>query len=223
MDEQSPSCYCGDLRPPGYLKRSMYYTEEKKMADFDKAYFKTMGHEGGYVNDPDDAGGETYMGISRQYNPTWSGWDLIDDMKGQSGFPRCLDDNDKLLDVVMDFYEMMYWDVNKLDEVESQAIASEMFDTGVNMGVTRAAKFLQESLNYLNRNEAAYDDLVVDGKIGSASLKALNYIMKNGDEDILLTMMNVCQGRHYMEYMKKSPTQEKYARGWFKRVILFKE
>lgn len=190
------------------------------MADFDKAFFKTMGHEGGYVSDPDDAGGETYSGISRVYNPLWSGWELIDDMKGQCDFPKCLDDNNELHNSVMDFYELQYWDVNRLDDVDSQAIGSEMFDTGVNMGVKRAAKFLQESLNYLNRNEQSYNDLVVDGVMGPASLGALDYIMSHNDEEILLTIMNVLQGQHYLNYMQSSPTQEKYARGWFKRVAL---
>lgn len=190
------------------------------MANFDKAFFRTMGHEGGYVNDSDDAGGETYSGISRRYNPTWSGWDMIDDMKQTPDFPDSLDDNDELQDAVMDFYELMYWDVNRLDEVDSQGVASEMFDTGVNMGVSRAAKFLQESLNYLNRDERTYPDLVVDGKIGPASLNALDYVLGHGDEGILLTIMNVLQGQHYLNYMKKSPTQEKYARGWLKRVEL---
>ena len=193
------------------------------MAEFDKAFFKTMGHEGGYVFDPDDAGGETFMGISRKYNPMWPGWDVIDDHKSCEDFPNCVEDNDELDELAMDFYESTYWDVNRLDEVESQAVASEMFDTGVNMGVTRAAKFLQEALNYLNRNESSYADLVVDGKIGPASLKALDYIMSHGDEEVLLTIMNVLQGQHYLDYMKKSPTQEKYARGWFKRVTLVTE
>jgi lysozyme family protein len=183
------------------------------MADFNMAFDVTMGHEGGYVNDPDDAGGETYRGIARAYNPQWSGWDLIDDQK-----PNI--DDDELDPHVRKFYEERYWDVNRLDDFP-QSIAMEMFDTGVNMGVGRAAKFLQESLNYLNRNGSLFADLVVDGKIGPASLNALAKV-KN-DEQILLTMMNVCQGRHYMEYMRKSPTQEKYARGWFKRVTITKD
>jgi len=192
------------------------------MAAFEKAFYKTMGHEGGYVKDPDDAGGETYMGISRAYNPTWSGWDLIDDEKSKSNFPRCLDDNDEVIQAVEEFYEDKYWDVNRLDEFESQAIAEEMFDTGVNMGVSRAAKFLQQSLNYLNRNGSLFSDLVVDSKIGPASLSALNKVLSSGDEEILLIMMNVLQGQHYMNYMDRSPIQEKYARGWFKRVKLCK-
>jgi len=77
-------------------------------------------------------------------------------------------------------------------------------------------------LNYLNRNGSLFADLVVDGKIGPASLSALHRILSDGDEEILLIMMNVLQGNHYMEYMSKSPTQERYARGWFKRVRLCK-
>jgi len=190
------------------------------MADFEKAFYKTLGHEGGYVNDKDDAGGETYMGVSRVYNPTWSGWDMIDDLKRKPGFPRILDDNDELQNAVQEFYELKYWDVNRLDEVTSQALAEEMFDTGVNMGVARAATFLQEALNYLNRNEVMYKDLVTDGKVGAMTLKALQMIIDKKDEEILLKIMNVLQGMHYINYMKKSPTQEKYARGWFKRVKL---
>ena len=121
-----------------------------------------------------------------------------------------------------EFYEANFWDRLRLDDFEDQDVANEMFDTAVNMGVGRAGKFLQECLNYLNRNGSLFDDLVEDGKIGPASLAALNEIESNGDAGILLTMLNVCQGRHYMEYMRKSPTQEKYARGWFKRVQLTK-
>jgi len=192
------------------------------MAKFKEAYDKTMGHEGGYVNDPTDAGGETYKGISRKYNPSWGGWKVIDGQKNSVSFPGCLNSNYELQAEVEKFYKANYWDVNRLDEVASQAVANEMFDTGVNMGVGRAGNFLQQSLNYLNRNGSLFADLVVDGKIGPASLSALHRILSDGDEEILLIMMNVLQGNHYMEYMSKSPTQERYARGWFKRVRLCK-
>ncbi len=51
------------------------------MAIFDAAFEKTAAIEGGYVFDPDDAGGETYKGISRRFNPSWGGWDKIDEVK----------------------------------------------------------------------------------------------------------------------------------------------
>ena len=190
------------------------------MANFEEAYGKTMGHEGGYVHDPDDVGGETYKGIARKYNGSWSGWATIDSHKSDSNFPSCLDDIDELQTSVHSFYKQKYWDVNKLDDVGSQAVGEEMFDTGVNMGTGRASKFLQRALNYLNRNGSLYSELTVDGAIGPASLSALKRVLSDGDEAVLLTMLNVLQGQHYMNYMDDSPSQKKYARGWFKRVHL---
>lgn len=189
------------------------------MADFKEAYDKTMGHEGGYANDKDDAGGETYKGISKVYNPSWFGWSLIDQAKTEVGFPGNLKGYGELDEAVEDFYKDKYWDVNRLDEFP-QSVANEMFDTGVNMGIGRAARFLQSALNYLNRNGSLYSELVVDGAIGPASLNALKKVVSDGDEKVLLTMLNVLQGQHYFNYMDKSPSQKKYARGWFKRVKL---
>ncbi|MFW9871638.1 MAG: glycoside hydrolase family 108 protein [Candidatus Thorarchaeota archaeon] len=190
------------------------------MPDFLKAYKITMGHEGGYSQDPDDAGGETYKGISRRYNPQWSGWKLIDDVKSRVDFPKVLDQLQQLQERVYDFYKKYYWDSNRLDQCRSQAIAEEMFDTAVNMGRARAAKFLQESLNYLNRNGRVYPDLSIDSNIGPATLRALDYILDNGEEILLLKVLNVLQGSFYLNYMRKNPVQEKYMRGWFNRVNL---
>jgi lysozyme family protein len=190
------------------------------MPDFVRAYKITMGHEGGYSSDPDDAGGETYKGISRRFNPQWEGWKVVDDMKSHADFPNILNQLPQLQDSVYDFYKKDYWDSNRLDDVASQAIAEEMFDTAVNMGRVRAAKFLQESLNYLNRNERVFPDLEVDSHIGPATLRALDYILDHGEEELLLKILNVLQGSFYLDYMKRKPSQEKYMRGWFNRVNL---
>lgn len=185
------------------------------MAEFEIAFNTTMGHEGTYADDPDDAGGETYMGIARKYNPLWDGWEIIDEAKVGPNFPRSLDDDEDLQDEVELYYEDRYWDVNQLDEFP-QATANEMFDTGVNMGVGRAARFLQKALNLMNRNGDLYDDLAVDGKLGNASMAALKKAEK--DEDVLVTILNTLQGQHYINYMNKNLTQKKYCRGWFRRV-----
>lgn len=39
------------------------------MVTLDEAFDRTMGHEGNYVNDPDDPGGETNWGISKRSYP----------------------------------------------------------------------------------------------------------------------------------------------------------
>jgi lysozyme family protein len=187
------------------------------MAEFKKAFEKTMAHEGGYVNDPDDAGGETYRGISRVYNPRWYGWSLIDQEKNKFDFPLCLEHNKELNKSVEDFYKDRYWDINRLDDFP-QIIAEEMFDTGVNMGITKAAKFFQTALNYLNKNGHLFVELVVDGKIGPKTLNGLQRIQDGKDLDVLMIMLNTLQGQHYFKIMDKNPIQKKYARGWFRRV-----
>jgi lysozyme family protein len=192
------------------------------MANFIEAYNITLGHEGGYGNDPVDVGGETYKGIARNYHPSWSGWRIIDALKTQPGFPGTAYNDVTLDKSVKEFYKMYYWDVNLLDRVTDQKIANEMFDTGVNMGTGRAAKFLQAALNLLNKNGQIYDDIVEDGKIGPNTLRALGACLAYRGNEYLYKIMNILQGNHYIEYMTKSPTQEKFAYGWLKRVEFIK-
>lgn len=193
------------------------------MADFERAYLKTMGHEGGYVYDPDDAGGETYRGISRRFHPLWFGWRVINKIKAESEngrFSETPEINNLLQQAVSDFYKQFYWDRFQGNAIPDQALAEELFDTSVNMGIHRAVIFLQESLNLLNRNQKNYSDIVEDGIFGPNTLKTLNvYLDLEGNNSrYLLKLMNTLQGTHYINYMKKHPEQEKYARGWLKRA-----
>jgi lysozyme family protein len=192
------------------------------MATFDEAYAITMHAEGGYSCDPDDAGGETYKGVARRYHPNWEGWMLIEAYRDSATFEKDLANDSILQNLVKKFYKENYWNVNLLDEFDSQLLAAEMFDTGVNMGTSRAAEFLQKALNYLNKNELLYDDLVVDGRIGNKTMRALKLIIDGHEEKLLYKILNVLQADHYLEYMGKSPTQEKYTRGWFSRVDFVK-
>jgi lysozyme family protein len=193
------------------------------MANYLEAYNITLGHEGGYSNDPDDVGGETYKGIARRYHPSWGGWVIIDDLKKQPDFPNSAYNSQLLDDMVKKFYKSYYWDVNLLDEYRSQAVANEMFDTGVNMGTGRAGKFLQKALNLLNKNGKQWPDIVEDGKVGRNTLKALNACLSYRGDEYLYKILNILQGNHYIEYMTKSPTQEKFAYGWLNRVDFIKK
>lgn len=191
--------------------------------NFDIAYEKIMHHEGGYINDIDDYGGETYKGISRRYHPKWSGWTIIDQMKKHKNFPYNLKDSNILNSMVKDFYKEKYWDQFLGDDIKSKNISIELFDISVNMGVNRAVKFLQKSLNLLNRNQTFFDDLVEDGIMGKNTITALNTYLWNDEEHYLLKLINIFQGNHYIEFMTKNPKQEKYARGWLNRIEIYKK
>lgn len=117
------------------------------MADFNKEFEKLILAEGIYGNDPDDSGGETFLGISRKYNPTWTGWKTIDEIKNANGtknLTKILKQNKSLIDSAKVYYKIRYWDVFRLDEIPSQKIAHEMFDTCVNMGSKSAILIAQQ-------------------------------------------------------------------------------
>lgn len=173
--------------------------------------------EGGYVNDPDDPGGETYRGIARRGHPNWPGWSIVDAAKGRPDFPACLEKDASLQSIVRGFYKARYWDAFWGDALPD-AIAVELFDQAVHIGPWRAIEHLQRALNVLNRNGKLYDDLVVDGVFGARTLDALNVLVGVGDEGVLIKTMNILQGAYYLSVMRSSARLEKYARGWLSRV-----
>lgn len=191
------------------------------MAEFEQAYIITAQNEGGYVNDPTDAGGETYKGISRVYNPSWDGWGLIEDFKIADDFPANLNDSELLQKSVKAFYKAWYWDRFQGDSIPRhlQDVTNEIYDIAVNMGVHRAVTFLQTALNCLNRNGESYPDVVEDGVFGPVTLSILTefYLLGDGHQYIV-KIMNILQGKHYLEFMRRKPRQERYARGWLNRV-----
>ncbi|WP_126244125.1 glycoside hydrolase family 108 protein [Chitinophaga rhizosphaerae] len=185
------------------------------MAEFEPAYSITFQHEGGYVRNPKDRGGETMCGISRRNFPGWQGWRKIDEMKVGVGFPDNLLKDTELMLMVQNFYREEFWNSNRLGEIVHQPIANELFDTGVNMGVRTAARFLQTALNFANRSERDYKDLPVDGSIGPLTLDCVNrhrFITK------IFNILNILQGERYLSLVRQDPTQEGFLLGWLNRI-----
>lgn len=119
------------------------------MANFRPEFDKLILAEGGYVNDPDDKGGETYLGISRKNNPNWKGWKQIDNIKkryGTKNITSRLKVIDDITNSAANLYKDKYWDIMELDDIPSQSIAHEMFDTAVNCGVSKAISIAQHIL-----------------------------------------------------------------------------
>ena len=114
------------------------------MADDKHAITKVLRHEGGYVNDKDDTGGETYRGVSRNNWSRWRGWALIDSAKKMAGFPTSLDKNVALQDLIMTFYRENFWNKIGGDFITSQAIADMLVDAAVNEGIKPALRRTQK-------------------------------------------------------------------------------
>ena len=83
-------------------------------------------HEGGYVNDLKDPGGETKYGISKRAYPD-------EDIKSLT------------LDRAKFLYKRDYWDKVRADNLPKQ-IRLAVFDAAVNSGVSQSIKWLQRAV-----------------------------------------------------------------------------
>lgn len=190
------------------------------MADYELAFEKALINEGTYSNHSADRGGETYKGIARKFHANWLGWKVVDKARQKSGFPKSLDKNSELHNHVKILYREQYWSPINGDNIPNQEIAEEIFDTGVNMGIRRSARFLQESINLLNKNEKIQADLIIDGAIGKNTIKALDKTLKKDKSNrYVMLLLNLFQGMRYISILQANPSQEVFTRGWLNRTV----
>lgn len=177
--------------------------------------------EGGYSNRKVDYGGETYKGISRKHWPSWEGWVIIDRYKIEQNFPSILNDNSELHLSVLVFYKENFWDKIKGDDLStiSETICLKLYDQIINFGISRPSKWFQEALNLLNRYERRYNNIRVDGKIGSVTMSTLKKALNHNSDTRILTIMRCFQGMEYISIMRKNEAQEANI-GWIDRIIL---
>lgn len=191
---------------------------------FDRAVKHTIHHEGGYADDPADRGGETYVGISRVYWPDWEGWAVVDSKKKLPGFPKLLYADPSMIRAVNTFYKTHYWDTisgDALDALDAE-IAAEAFDVAVNMGTKRSGQFIQQALNIFNRNGSTYGEIVVDGKIGPATISTLRKFLEKDTPEMFLKVQLLQRGAFYMRIAEADETQERFIRGWINRLSMNK-
>jgi lysozyme family protein len=133
--------------------------------DFDRAFSIVVGVEGGYVNDPNDPGGETQWGISKKAYPN-------------------LDIANLTEDDAMSIYMRDYWDRMRCDEIP-WPLSLYIFDSAVNQGTFSATLLLQSAvgvqvdgeLGPLTMNKAA--QATPDQTANFMTLRALAYMKLN--------------------------------------------
>ena len=178
--------------------------------DVDELIDALIDREGGYVNHPADRGGPTNFGIT----------EAVARAQGYSGAMRSLPRSEAAA-----IYKRLYWLRPRFDQVEkrSAAVAEELFDSGVNMGPAVAATFLQRALSALNRERQDYADLVPDGRIGPATLAALDRFLelrgKTKGETVLLKALDALQGERYIRLAERRPANEAFLYGWLANRI----
>nr|DAI24810.1 MAG TPA: Lysozyme [Caudoviricetes sp.] len=167
---------------------------------FDRAFNNSLGLEGGFVNDPDDAGGATKYGVSlRTYRLYFPEADIstiqsltVDDAKA--------------------FYKKYFWQANRYDRIKNSDIAIKVFDACINTGPHQAHLCLQRALNCVGFK------LAVDGALGPATLEALNRTESPEWNFAILCAYRSELAGYYRLLVERKPENKKFLDGWIVRA-----
>ena len=124
------------------------------MSRFEECLRHVLLHEGGFSNHPEDPGGATNLGCTKE---TWERW---------VGHPCTIDDIRNLrISDVSPLYRETYWDKARCGSLPA-GVDYIVFDAAINSGPGRAVKFLQEGAG-----------VPADGLIGPQTLAAVQSIV----------------------------------------------
>jgi lysozyme family protein len=162
------------------------------MSGFDNALRVILKHEGGYVNHPRDPGGMTNLGVTKRTLEGYLG------RKVTEAEMRALKPAD-----VAPIYRKEYWDAMRCDDYPA-GIALCVFDFGVNAGIRRGVRYLQQVCNASQ-----------DGIAGPATTRAVQSFCggDNGEAEAIRRYSNARRG-----YYKQLGTFDTFGRGWLRRV-----
>ena len=157
---------------------------------FMQAVEVVLQHEGGYVNDPNDLGGETNFGISKRSYPD-------------------VDIKNLTREQAIAIYHSDWWVRYGYDKIDNSDVATKTFDLAINMGAVPAHRILQRAINFVNN-----EDLKVDGILGPLTLDAAN----RGNGSKIKRAMEFLSAEYYFSLAKARPANRGFLLGWLNRA-----
>lgn len=155
-----------------------------------------LSFEGGFVNDPDDAGGATNKGVTIF---TWKkqGYDKDGDGDIDVNDLKLISDKDALK-----ILKENYWNKWKADEIKSQSLANSLVDWVWGSG-SWGIKLPQQLLG-----------VVVDGVVGPKTLEALN----SQDPKVFFEKLYNRRKKYLEDICVSRPQNQKFLKGWLRRL-----
>jgi lysozyme family protein len=168
---------------------------------WDKILSFILAREGGYVNDPDDKGGETNRGVTKATLAT--------------AYAQGLVSHNSVKDITKEdaskIYAARYYKNYGYDKLPFP-VSLVLTDTTVNSGRGGAAWIAQRACVSLGC------DLTVDGKWGPKTQAAVERLSSGGVPADLARFILVKRKNYYDDIISSNPSQEKFRTGWYNRL-----
>ena len=165
----------------------------KPLADderFEYAVNLALAHEGGYVNDQDDMGGETKYGISKRSYPD-------------------IDIASLTIEQAKAIYRRDFWEKHRYNKIINITLAAKIFNIAINIGPRRANRLLQRALAATGKR-----NIIEDGILGIVSLTAVNSV----DPLALIEAFKLETANYYKAIVVVRKDQSKFLKGWLDRA-----
>lgn len=178
---------------------------------FDAVIGKTLHHEGGFVNDPDDPGGATNFGISIRFLKSSPRYDTSGFLVGDLDHDGDIDISDMrqmTREEAVSIYREYFWDKFGYDRLIDENLAFQVFDMTVNAGAKIAQKLVQRSLHAVGKPVA------IDGILGNQSYGAIASV----SSDALVAAYKSERAGFYRQISTSNPKLRKFLKGWLRRA-----
>lgn len=172
----------------------------------------TFDVEGGYSNDPNDRGGETNHGITK---------DVLDAYQKRHGGlgagGEAVGVKDLSQQQAKTIYKEVFYNDRRIDEIKDNKTVEHVFDLGINHQPKVAGKMVQKAIN----NAIPGSNLTVDGVVGSKTIEALN---KATPDQLKIINNTVADEREafYRRLVDADPSQGRFLNGWVKHAKEFR-
>lgn len=152
---------------------------------------KILKWEGKFVDDPDDFGGATNMGVTiATFKQVFGKDKTVDDLKAMT--------KSQFMTVLKKFY----WDRCKADLILNQSVANIIVDWvwgSGKWGIVIPQRIL---------------GVTADGVVGQKTIDAINA----HDQEVLFNEIKGAKEQFYRDIVRRSPSQSKFLKGWLNRL-----